>query len=183
MKRIALAVGFCALAMGCVSDATKRVNEQNYHIGAELAKVNNPMASDLMENCAEIAKDIGLPKAPAMQYTPELSKQARQDAVSIRTSRTSIMDSIMGVVGGNIPWAVTVIAAALAWWARTRKVLGDKKLLAVYSGVEKVVDDIKASGGEGGAIAKNIVTVMRETASAHNVYPDIKADLQKMRGA
>lgn len=180
-KIIFLALTF--ILVGCVSEGTRELNEQNYHIGSALVKTDPQMGFDLMQNCGEIVKDIGFPRSPAGQYTPELSAAARKKAADTRDRRSGIVDFFMTTVAGNIPWAGAAIASLLAVWTKVRKNLSDKKLGAVYAGVEQVIDEIKATGDGGKIIAKDAVDTLRTVAGNHNVYVDINRDLQKMRGA
>lgn len=187
MKKL-LAIILVLSCIGCVSDATKRTNEQNYHAGMKVANESTTpelkqAGADIAANAGEIAKDIGIPKFPAMQYTPELSAKARQDSATARENRSWFIDTVLGGLSSNLPYVGMIITGALAWWTRTKKALGDKKLGAVYAGVEKVLDTMKNDGNGGAAVAKKMIDTLRETASAYNVYPDIKSDLNKMRGA
>lgn len=182
-----------ALAGGCITegdaqlvDQTRRIGEFTEKKGIELKDDTLVQAGkDAKENMIALTRGVGLPKTPTQDYSPKASAAAREQSKvehDTQDAGGAILGVIKDVAGSTFPWAVPIISGAYALIVSLRKRLSDTKNLAVYSGVNKVIEELKKRDN-GEEIAKAVIDTMRATAGNFNVYREIKSDLSRLRDA
>ena len=83
---------------------------------------------------------------------------------------------VVAVIAPNTNWAVTGLTALVAVFGFYKKWRANQKLGVVIEGVEKV-----KSGIAEGKYAEAVNDILRNVAVAYNLYPEIKADVKKIR--
>lgn len=183
MKRLAF---LCLFLVGCISDADRRLNEQNFHIGKFVADNSTGEVKqaglDVLQNSSVIAQGIGAPSVPAGKYTPELSAEARKQAIQDHEADGWFTTLLKGVAG-NLPWGGTVLALFTTVVGLYRKLSAKKaQFVSVVEGIDRVKETLKSST-DTARIPTVIDNILRETASAHNLYIQIRDDIKKIRSA
>jgi len=179
MKLYALCLA-SVLFIGCqqATEGDRLLMEQVHHIG-NYVNVNSDSpemkqaGKDAADNAVSLMKNLGAPVKPAREYTPLLSAQYRKQAEDEHAAESGIMGWLKGVASSSpFPWITTILALGGGLLTIVRKRLADKKLLAVYAGVQNIIKDAKD-----GNVHEAIVNTMRTTASAHGVFKEIHSDL------
>ena len=173
---------------GCgPTEGDKTLNALNFQGGVKIAQESTqPEIADIGKNIAEnsqvIAVGIGTPKEPVTLYSPEQSAAARIQAKKEHEAEAGFLTWIKKNVASHLPWAGAAIGLLSGLVGVTRKLIQNKrKLVAVYSGVNNAISDFKKKkSGEGVNMGEALVNVMRTTATMHNVYKEIKSDLNSL---
>jgi len=174
---------------GCatVTEGDKLVHEQQFHIGNfVMTHASDPAVIQAGKDGAENAKTLlgnqGAPTVPAGKYTPELSAQYRKQSTDEHQAESKIFSAIKGVVGQAFPWVIPVISLLTAGVAVVRKQIQNKKMNALYAGVNDVIRDVKGiKNGEGVDLSSAVKNTMKTVATAHNVWVSMNSDLNKLK--
>jgi hypothetical protein len=183
MKRLAF---LCLFLVGCISAGDRKLNEQNYHAGKFVAENSSGEVKqagiDIAANSTVIAQGIGAPDVPAGKYTPELSADARKQATQEHEADGWFTTLLKGAAG-NLPWGGTVLALFTTVVGLYRKLsLKKAQFVSVVEGIDKVKDTLMKST-DTSKIPTVIDDILRQTASAHNLYVQIRDDIKKIRGS
>lgn len=168
---------------GCasVTEGDRKLFHQNREAGALVEEIGQQpevrqAGRDIRLNSEVLMDNLGRPKE-VLPYSPQVSERVRVEAKEEHQQVASWLQIILSL----LPWlgGITGIGSGvLSVLFLVQKWIANKKLMAVYQGVEKVVANVK-----GGNVlsADGMVDILRTAASAYNVYPEIKADLAKLR--
>ena len=117
-------------------------------------------------------------------------KTAEKIDKGVATGEDILNSSIAKGIGDVIPWGGTAISALLGLFAMYRKYRSNKKVIALIEGIEDVKVSVSAAL-EGykedkklptfADIEKLINDALRLKAIAYEVYPEIKADVNKLK--
>lgn len=180
MRFAALLLGISLACAGCaqVTEGDRLLMEQVHHIGNYMT-INSTSpemkqaGKDTADNAMILMKHLGVPKKPAKRYTPQLSAQYRKQAVDEHAAESGILGLLKGIASSaGFPWITTILALGGGLLTMVRKRLTDKKLVAVYAGVQNIIKDAKD-----GDVHEAVIETMRTTASAHGVFKEIHSDL------
>lgn len=165
-----------AMLAGCVGEATRQLNEQNYKIGLALQTSQDPDTKtkgyDVTENSRSIRVDIGAPRRKSLPYSPENSAYYREMAEEQRRINSEWWGNLFGGLG-DLVLPLTGIGGV---GGILLKLLMDAKgkLSTLYDGIEKVKETLPDK-------VTDIESVLRTNAQGAGYYKAIKKDLRKRK--
>lgn len=198
MRHATLCGIFALACLGCVSESDKKVLDSTRVTGEFIAKYAPKPYSQagdvVVANCVSLRGVIGAPAVPVPTYNPTSgpgqAARYRDEADAARRASGEFWNGIKDAVTTTFPWAGAVIGIGGWVAAFLRKQMANKKLAAIYNGVndsiadvKKVMADIKAKDASAAIpdVEKVIVDALRGKAVAMNVYEEIRADLKEMK--
>jgi len=186
--------------IGCVSQATRGLNSQNFDAAKQLEiRVEDPelkqMAGDIAANSQEIEKDIGAPIVK-VAYSPEASAKIRRQAQENRELRDKLKALAMGPLRAYAPWALALITGVGGIYSKIRQVAESTKATTLITGgaafaksIPGIINKLKSVNLKDPKQLQNAVALVTGTfkeahktvASAAGVARVLAADIHSLR--